>query len=233
MTAPDFGPDAPAFLSFDSNPGPDPHAQLHRPRTAATRTRAQEPPSFPDRIEVPYWDGPDGEVWDRLTINGRWYAGTVSVDGQGVSQKLDVRSPPGADGARLVHKGYEPASVELTLRLWTEAHLEDFSALLPQIHPRRRIGARSAIDVFHPALALLLIQRVVVRTVGLLRPSGTPGLFECKLTCLEYAPPTPRSVTRAVAPPRPSGLGDIATALPPPRDAPGAVAPPSATNAAP
>src|SRR5690606_8064676 len=51
-------------------------------------------------------------------------------------RKVDTRSPPGGDGARVRDRGYEPAQLEIELRVWTKAQLDELETALAQVHPR-------------------------------------------------------------------------------------------------
>jgi hypothetical protein len=230
-----FGPNDPAFLNFDSSAPPPTNRAVRSPGRRGERPRDNG--GTPDLIEVPFWDGPDGDAWDRITLGQYRFRGTVVVDGSGPGQKLDTRSAPGSDGARFITKGYEPAEFRLKLRVWTEEQLQDFEDLVVEIHPKRNPGLRNALDVYHPSLALLQIGRAIIKRVGMLKPSGTAGLMECELDCVEFAEPSRQSVTRRVQPPRAQSFADRAID---PRfrtdgaqDDPNTIAPPSQTNAAP
>ncbi len=219
-----FGPDAPDFLNFDSrNPTGtrDAHAHVVRRRARArARPAAIEPP------HLPWWGGADADAWDTITINGYAIVGKVTVTGQGPRKKLDVRSAPGSDGARLVDKGYEPAELDIRFAWWTEQHVDDYRWLVGQAHPRRP-GQRVALDVAYPSLAALGITRVVVKSLSPLEPEGTPGVMMCTLAVIEHAPPS-AAPARAVAA-RPS-LETAGNALPAPTNAVDVFASPRGTQ---
>jgi hypothetical protein len=162
----------------------------HPARRSRRRPRNTGGNDIPDVVSVPHWDDADGGAWDRVIIGPYEFSGTVKVSGSGPKLQLDKRKHPGADGATIVSKGYELAEFTLTLRVWTQQHLEDFSELMGRVHPARNASARNALDVYHPALALLSITKMVVVSPGLLVPGDVPGLMECSLACMEYRPPS-------------------------------------------
>jgi hypothetical protein len=233
------GPD---FLAYDARSGrtldvvesniqTHPSVEAGRPRRAGRTRPGANGGTIPDAIIVPHWDDDDGELWDRITLGRYQFRGTVHIDGDGPALQLDKRKRPGANGARLVTKGYDLADFKIVLRVWTREHLEDFSALMPEIHPART-GQPIALDVYHPMLALVSINRALIYKVGLLKETGTPGLRECELGCAEYRPPTNRNATQTVAANRRLGTLQIDPIFDTSqeRDNPNTVAPPSAQN---
>lgn len=76
------------------------------------------------------------EAWDTLWLGGRAVPGIAKITGN-ASRKIDSRSPPNGDGARLRDRGYEPARIEVEIRVWTAEQLAALETLLEEIHPRR------------------------------------------------------------------------------------------------
>ena len=72
----------------------------------------------------PFWEDSPAQ-WDTVVLQGVNLPGIATVDGM-LGRKLDVLSPPGSDGATIRDKGYEPAKIVITLRLWAR---EQFDAL--------------------------------------------------------------------------------------------------------
>lgn len=83
---------------------------------------------------APFWeDTPD--PWDVLVLGGLTVPGITTVTGR-ASRKMDTRSGPGSDGARVRDKGYEPAQVEARNRIWRADQLAALTTLLATINPR-------------------------------------------------------------------------------------------------
>lgn len=82
-----------------------------------------------------FWDdSPD--LWDTVFLDGAALPGIARVSASH-GRKLDVKSAPGMNGARIVDKGYEPAKVEITLKLWTDEQFQRWLVLAPTLTFRR------------------------------------------------------------------------------------------------
>lgn len=89
-----------------------------------------------------FWDeSPD--LWDTLYLGGSPLPGLASVSATH-GRKLDAKSAPGTNGARIVDKGYQPAKVDITLKLWTKEQLETWFRLAPTLTYRREPPRTSA-----------------------------------------------------------------------------------------
>lgn len=89
-----------------------------------------------------FWDeSPD--LWDTLYLGGSPLPGLASVSATH-GRKLDAKSAPGTNGARIVDKGYQPAKVDITLKLWTKEQLETWFRLAPTLTYRREPPRASA-----------------------------------------------------------------------------------------
>jgi len=82
-----------------------------------------------------FWDdSPD--IWDAVYLSGNALPGLARVSATH-GRKLDTKSAPGANGARIVDKGYQPAKVDITLKLWTKEQLEAWFRIAPTLTYRR------------------------------------------------------------------------------------------------
>jgi hypothetical protein len=126
-----------------------------------------------------------------------------------VSRKIDTRSAAGSDGARVRDRGYEPASLEVTIRVWTEEQLEQLEEVLEPLHPRQGGTQRDPVDVAHPALAILGIRSAYVTAVGV--PQLVAGVLQVQIRLLEWTP-TPRRAPRPSEQTR-GGVEQMRTAL--------------------
>lgn len=97
-------------------------------------------------VAAPFWDdAPD--PWDVLIIGEHTLPGITTVSGE-IGRKVDVRSPPGGDGARVRDRGYEPATIEVENQCWRADQLRDLQPILEALNPRRvdATGAAVAAD---------------------------------------------------------------------------------------
>lgn len=82
-----------------------------------------------------HWEE-DSALWDTVYLAGAPLPGLATVSGAH-GRKLDVKSAPGRNGARIIDKGYEPAKIEITLRMWTPEHLDDWFGIAATLTYRR------------------------------------------------------------------------------------------------
>ncbi len=83
---------------------------------------------------IPFWDDAPG-AWETLSLGGVTLPGLAFVSGR-VARKMDTRSRAGADGATVRDRGYEPAQIEIHVKVWTAEQLEQLEQILATIHPR-------------------------------------------------------------------------------------------------
>lgn len=211
----------------------DPEAQAWRAnrRNVATAldnrphpTNAQRRPRRPEAPPTitPHWNAEPG-LWERPTLDGIVLPGRPKIEGLKVRRKIDKRSAAGSDGGTLRDRGYELASFQIKLTLWTETHLQVWEELLPRINPRRRLADRTPLAIYTPECAQLGIDRVYVESVSGLLESSIPGAREATIELIEFRPasPTQQSVTRRVQPdPTAPVLTQQPNALDPPSTAP-------------
>jgi hypothetical protein len=158
-------------------------------------------------MSVPFWDD-NPDAWNTLYLGGRAVPGLCTVTGR-AGRKIEPRSAPGADGASIRDQGYEPAPIEVEIRVWTSAQLEELEELLERVHPRQRGRERTPFDVVHPVLSMLGIRSAYVTAVTL--PELRGGVTSVRVSLLEWtqAPRRSRQAQRSTG----GGLEGIQTAL--------------------
>jgi hypothetical protein len=75
------------------------------------------------------------ERWDTVFFDGSPLPGIAKVNVD-AARKMDSRSAPGANGARLLDKGQEPAKVTIVVRMWLEEHFAEWARVMPSLHYR-------------------------------------------------------------------------------------------------
>jgi len=118
--------------------------------------------------------------------------GIAKVSGR-IAIRKDRQRAAGKSGHKSVHLGYEPATIDITLRLWTETHWRTFLRLAEFIRPRKpKPGDKppGPFQLSHPALAAYKISAVEFIEAGFPEPSSeSPDILEVKLKAIEYFPP--------------------------------------------
>lgn len=169
---------------------------------AAAQITAAKPSS-----SEPFWDteGLPEELsppsaWDVVLFAGKPTPGIAVVSGRnGVS--LDKKKSPGTDGATITALGYEPAEVDIAIRIWTAAQWAAWQQLRPVLTARPNKGKPQPLQVYHPALADAGIRSLYVREIGLPRDIQPKGTKEILIRCSEWLP-------------KPTGKGKDATFTP-------------------
>ncbi len=170
-----------SFRSTGINPDAEPFEDLTR---SGTRRGPMDANPFV---------GDSPELWQEVvigTLGGELSTlpGLAKVSGR-IAMRKDRQKATGKNGEKNVHLGYEPATVDITLLLWTSQHWETFRKLALKIRPRRP-GLPPAFSVSHPALGVYGIGAVEFIEAGFPEPLGdNPDILQVKLRAREYLPP--------------------------------------------
>lgn len=92
-------------------------------------------------ISIFWEDSPD--LWDAVYLGDAPLPGVARITANH-GRKLDSKSAPGSNGARIIDKGYQPAKVEITLRMWKREQLEAWQRIAPTLTYRREPPRRTA-----------------------------------------------------------------------------------------
>ena len=133
----------------------------------------------------PFWDDPT-QSWDTLYLAGRAFPGIVDIDGE-VSRDVEVKKAKDQDGATLKDNGYEPAKIEITIRVSTREQWQSLQGLIPDIHPRTKGGARAPVSIGHPAPNLLGVNQIYVTKIGFPKVLDTKEI-KLAITAIEWLP---------------------------------------------
>jgi hypothetical protein len=144
----------------------------------------------------PFWhDDPD--LWDTVTLGGHTIPGRTDVETE-VEKKVKKKRAAGRHGGRSTDKGDDLATVKLVVTIWTPEHFNAWEELLPKIHPHRQDEHRVALEIIHPSLSQLRINRVYVKGVSNLRKGSEVDTMTATITCIEFRPPDNTNATRGV-----------------------------------
>lgn len=136
---------------------------------------------------VPFWAGEFAYQWDELWLGGQRFPGLAQLSGPGIKRKLDVKNPKGAAGASLKDEGDELGRIDIKLKLWTEAQLRELEHLLPNIHPRRKGGPKSPLEIYHPLAALLGLKRIYIDQIPI-PAHDRKGTLVVNFKAIEWVP---------------------------------------------
>lgn len=135
---------------------------------------------------APFWGDYPG-LWDQVQLAGIILPGLARLSGD-LEHRVDRRRIPGQDGERITHLGCKPAEIEITLRMWTEEHLNAFSSLAPVLRPQPKAAAPDPVDIVHPATHLYGIKAIQVLRISLPVPVGDGDVYEVKIRGVEFVP---------------------------------------------
>lgn len=146
------------------------------------RTAQQLDDSTRSQSAIPFW-GDDPDAWDTIFFAGEAAPGLAKVTGE-VKNRVDKKMLPGTNGAKMTHIGYEPAEVDVELRLWMPEQLKAFADLVKQLRPRR--NSPPPVTVNHPALALYEIRSAQMLSIGLPEYDDHADCYRVKMKLREY-----------------------------------------------
>jgi hypothetical protein len=143
--------------------------------------------------DVGFWDA---DAWDYLvfpTIISPKTKGPARLFGQYKGKRttrVDSKRIHSGTGAQTTFLRREPSEVVFTAQVWTSAQLADYETVVKQLFPLVLDSTRTpqAVDVHHPALALVGIKSLMLKDVGLLRRVSAATPAESELTFLEFLP---------------------------------------------
>ena len=132
----------------------------------------------------------DGSLlWDTLLLGGEVWPGLPTVTST-VSRSIDKQKKKGDDGANLVDQGYEPAKVKIVIRIWLQEQWDDLQSKLATVHPRKKGGVRTPVDIIHPETQLKGVRQIYVEEIGEAVPGtgAQTGMLTITLTASEWFP---------------------------------------------
>ena len=167
----------------------------------------------------PFWDDPIYEnndvnrplgiigdlygssAWDRVILQGQRLPGLWEATATPAVQ-IDVQKPNGFDGAALISRGYVPAGITITGRIWTPAQWLMFQRLIPTFWaPPNHIavndvkkqkgqieGKQKSVKVDYPGLAALNIHWLVIKQITPPENTSEKGVRQIKIIAIEYVP---------------------------------------------
>jgi hypothetical protein len=156
------------------------------------------------------------QAWDVVVIGGVVSPGVCKVGEFKRTHEWDIKKGKGTVGATVTFVGRPPAKGTIDFQLWTRDHFVQWGAFRPILKYDPTKKSVQAVDIYHPSLADIDINSVVVEEIGNIVHEGN-GLYSVKLSLLEYFPPPKLSSvsTPTGAAATASGAGNTPGAAPP------------------
>lgn len=159
--------------------------------TASPATPVAPPPA----TSVVFWDAnPEAYVqlrdpgpWLRGKLAGQVIPGLFKVKVTPAKRKVDAQTPPAKGGAKIVVKGWTPASVTITITLWTPTQFEQWQ----QIKPLLRVDTdkKDPIAILHPVAEESSIFNILVESISGIEDGSIQGTKEITITGTDSGKP--------------------------------------------
>lgn len=157
-------------------------------------------------MTLPFWEPEGGQygalyqddnAWDTATIRGITVPGIVEV--VGVPEKaMDMRKPAGKNGGTATIHGRKPAMFEIRVRMWTPEQWQHMVDLLGQIWPAGGATNTDALEIQHPALSFVGIDRGILIAPSTPQPGSAKGERVVSLRFMEFRPGDQKQGTKTV-----------------------------------
>jgi hypothetical protein len=139
--------------------------------------------------------------WDVVVLNGHPLPG-LWVAAATPALQLDVQKPNGYDGAALVEKGYVPAGITMTGRIWTPGQWASFQVMIPTFwrapnkwalndvkkQTAQMVPRQLAVSIYYPGLAPFLINDMVIYQITPPEDTDQLGVKQIKILARQYIP---------------------------------------------
>jgi hypothetical protein len=144
--------------------------------------------------------------WDTAMLAGQRLPGICDVKCEKTLQ-IDQQKGQKSDGAALVMQGVLPASIDITITIWTQEQWVRFLELVPGFWRKPTKDApdsadapnsMSAIEIFWPGLLYLDISQVIVTSISAPEPGPVEQSKNIRIKCVEYQPPTRKTAPSKV-----------------------------------
>ena len=122
--------------------------------------------------------------------------GKVTVEVK-MGRDLEAKKSPGRHKERLIDRGLKKAEIRVVLTSWTQDAHDQIETIIKILELRQRRSKRTAIQVFHPYLQALGIDRVVEKEVSV-KNGELHGSVEMHIDFFEWQPERPRQPSRTI-----------------------------------
>lgn len=169
---------------------------------AVTRTRIAQSSVFTSANTNPiqHYD-----VWTYILIAGGVRSpGVIAVDGiRGFSRKTgwDIQKGKGVQGAYLKLTTLPPGEGSIEFLAWEPEQFDDWGTFIPLLKydpAKNRKDSANAIDIYHPSLGDVNIDKVVVSDITPFYHKGK-GLYSRTVSFIEWKQPPAQDIVKSVS----------------------------------
>lgn len=132
------------------------------------------------------------QAWDVVEIGQVESPGMCKVSGFKRSNEWDIKKGKGTVGATATYVGKPPAKGTIVFYLWTVAHFHEWDEFRPLLKYDPTKKAVQAVDIWHPALADIDVNSVIVDDIGQIEHEGQQ-LYSITVSLTEYFPAPKKS----------------------------------------
>ncbi|WP_437647871.1 hypothetical protein [Sorangium sp. So ce362] len=133
----------------------------------------------------------DSDPWRTIVLVGRRNPGLAEVVGAGSPRDWDIRKGYGLSGAFVVYTGDNLAKFTVRIRLFEDAHFDEWDSWAQLLAKPPRGVRPKALDIYHPALEDLQIRSVVVEDRSQLAPEDETGMWVSEIKFIQFRAPIP------------------------------------------
>ncbi len=137
----------------------------------------------------------DAQAWHTIEIGDTTSPGVIeSIEGFERATEWDLKKGKGAKGATLTLVQAPPCEGRITFILWEPIHFLQWAQFLPLLKYDPDKTEAQAVGIYHPSLADLGINSVVVKKIAPIIHKGK-GKYTRTIEFIEWAPPPKSSIT--------------------------------------
>lgn len=142
---------------------------------------------------IPYWgddpdegEDPEARSWDFCWLGDDFLPGLSTVKVSDNGREIQKKKSKGKVGATLTDNGVGPATVTITLRIWTSAQYAAWLPIRKRIDPKNPGAIRAPTRIRHPETDEAQIKGVYVTQIEATPPTANGRTYT--ITCTEWFP---------------------------------------------
>lgn len=157
--------------------------------------------------QIPFWDVPSATLdqtnvnqnpWDCIYFADQLFPGIARVSGKR-TKRVDKKPKKGNVSPTLTYVGDRVSEFDVTISIWTKPQWDLLQSLMAIILPKPGLTtteqSNQSVSIYYPSLALAQISACVVESINMLEVGTPKGVWNLKIHCLEWRPPSKADVT--------------------------------------